>query len=164
VSEATIIRQLQVAANGARDYTYDGPSSNTPLDPVKFPGAALPGVTTVGQWFGHFDVAPTYATGFSQFNGYSVWFRLNDWHSWFQSWFSEFLYSGSRKVNYYGMGTVMHEILHKQSVAGGFTHNNPSDSRDMGVIISRVGWPTGLTPNHNPLSEALGIMCFGSLR
>jgi len=76
IPEATLIAQLQATARGARDFVYDGPSSNTLLDPAKFPGAASPGVTTVGEWFGLYDVSPYYAEGFSQFNGYAVWFRL----------------------------------------------------------------------------------------
>ncbi len=160
VPEATLIRQLQTTANGARQFVYDGPSSNAVLDPVKFPGAASPGVTTVGQWFAANDTAPSYAEGFSQFNGYAVWFRVDDWHSWVN--FSQFLKFWSGDLNYYAVGTVMHEILHKQAVGGGFTHNNPPDARDLGTAISAVGWPQGMVANHNPLSEALGLMCFPS--
>ncbi|HUI56423.1 MAG TPA: hypothetical protein VLY04_15720 [Bryobacteraceae bacterium] len=109
VPESTLIKQLQATANSARDYVYDGPSSNTPLDPVKFPGAASPGVTTVGQWFGLYDTIANYADGFSQFNGYAVWFRLNDWHSWIAGVSSQFLRFWTGKLNYYAVGTVMHE-------------------------------------------------------
>ncbi len=41
----------------------------------------------------------------------------------------------------YGVGTVMHEILHKQAIGGGFTHNSPPDSRDMLAAITAVGAP-----------------------
>jgi len=162
IPEATLIGQLQATANGARDYVYDGPSSSTFLDPIKFPGTASPGVTTVGQWFAANGAAPSYAEGLSQFNGYAVWFRLDDWHSWIN--FSQFLKFWSGKLNYYAAGTVMHEILHKQAVGGGFTHNMPPDARDMGAVIAVVGWPPGMVTNHNSLSEAFGLLCFPNLK
>jgi hypothetical protein len=164
VPEATLLAQLQATARRARDFVYDGPSSSTPLDPAKFPGAASPGVATVGEWFGLYDVSPYYAEGFSQFNGYAVWFRLSDWQSWIKGWFSGFLITSTGNVNYYAMGTVMHEILHKQAVGGGFTHNQPPDSRDMGAAISAVGWPSGMVPDHNALSAAFGLLCFPGLK
>ncbi len=164
IPEATLAAQLQATARGSRDFVFDGPSSNAPLDPAKFPGAASPGVTTVGEWFGLYDVSPYYAEGFSQFNEYAVWFRLNDWQSWIKGWFSGFLITSTGKVNYYAMGTVMHEVLHKQAVGGGFTHNKPPDARDMGAAISAVGWPSGMVPDHNPLSEAFGLLCFPGLK
>ena len=50
VAVATLTAQIWAAANRARKYVYDGPSSNTFLDPVKFPGQASPGVTTVQSY------------------------------------------------------------------------------------------------------------------
>jgi hypothetical protein len=157
IPEATLIAQIQATANVARDYVYDGPSSNTSLDPVKFPGAASPGVTTVGEWFTAHSQAPFYAEGFSQVNGYAVWFRLDDWHSWYKGFFSQYLINTTGKINYYGMGTVMHETLHKLAVGGGFTHD------DMDAAIGAVGWPP-LTGGHNPDSDAIGTLCFGNLQ
>jgi hypothetical protein len=153
IPQAALIAELQATANDARDYTYDGPISSTALDPVKFPGVASSGVTTVGQWF----AADSSREGLSQFNGSAVWVRLNDWHSWIKGWFSQFLIFSTGKVNYYGMGTVMHEILHKQAVGGGFTHSQ------MNGAIGAVGWPS-LTIGHNNDSEGIGKLCFGNLQ
>jgi len=161
IPEATLIKQLQSTANSARDYVYDGPTSNTSLDPIKFPGAASPGVATVGQWFASNNTYPSYADGFSQFNGNAVWFRLDNWHGWVLNQFTKFF---STKLNYYALGTVMHEILHKQAVGGGFTHNKPPDARDMDRVISLVGWPSGMVDINNRESEAFGLLCFPNLR
>jgi hypothetical protein len=164
IPEATLIAQLQQAANGARDFVFDGPSSDVPLDPVKFPKSGSPGVTTVGEWFAAHATYPVYADGFSQFDGYAVWFRLDDWYSWLKGYFSKFLIFSSGKINYYGMGTAMHEILHKQAVGGGFTHDVPPGPLDMGTAVNAVGWPPGINPDNNMLSEAFGRMCFGTLQ
>ena len=156
VTEANLIAQLQAVANGARYKVFDGPSSPTWLDPVKFPDIASPGVSTVGQWF----AAGPGREGLSQFNGYAVWVDLDEWHSWIRAWLSPMLYSpkpfvGGQKVNYYGMGTVMHEILHKQAVGGGFTHPQ------MDAAIGAVGWPE-LELYHNNESVGIGKLCFGN--
>jgi hypothetical protein len=50
----------------------------------------------------------------------------------------------------------MHEILHKQAVAGGFTHEQ------MDPAISTVGRPP-FTDGHNPESDGLGKLCFPNL-
>jgi hypothetical protein len=164
VTKATLIAQLQATANRARNYVFDGPSSNTPLDPIKFPNAASPGVTTVSQWFAEFS-SNNYADGLSQQNGDAVYFRFNDWFSWLNGWSSKFQIVSFNplsllkpgQINYYGMGTVMHEILHKQAVGGGFTHDQ------MDQAIGAVGWP-GLTLGHNNDSEGIGKLCFGNLQ
>ena len=49
-------------------------------------------------------------------------------------------------LNDYGLGTVMHEILHKQAVAGGFSHP------EMDEAIAAVGRPP-LALGHNNESE-----------
>ena len=156
--EATLIAQIKVAANAARDYVYDGPSADkTVLDPVKFPEAASPGVTTVAGWFALRSNQVDYADGLSQVNGSAVWFRLDDWHSWFGGYLSAFLINSTGGINYYGMGTVMHEILHKYTVGGGFRHE------DMDKAIKNVGWPQ-LKLGHNNDSQAIGQFCFGDLQ
>ena len=163
IPEATLTSEFKATAANARRYVFDGPTSNTVLDAVKFPGAASAGVSTVGEWFAAHDNPPRVAEGFSQFNGSAVWFRLDDWRSWIKGWFSYFLITKTGKVNSYAMGTVMHEILHKQSVGGGFTHNDPPDSRDMAAVIAKVGWPSGMDSDYNPLSQAFGLMCFSNV-
>lgn len=154
IPQAMLIAQLQKAANAARIHTYDGPSSTVPLDPIKFPGIASSGIATVGQWFN----APPRGEGLSQFNGDAVWVSLDDWHNWIPGAapLTQMIFHNG-KVNYYGMGTLMHEILHKQAVGGGFTHPQ------MNTAITAVGWPL-LTGGHEIRSEAIGKFCFGNLQ
>jgi len=154
-----LIAQLRATALGVRDYVFDGPSSKTQLDPVKFPGIAYPGVTTVGEWFSD----DSSREGLSQYNGEAIWVNLDEWHSWIGGYFSPMLINSTGKVNYYGMGTMMHEILHKQAVGGGFRHDAQPGPRDLNVAIGAVGWPP-LTVGHNNDSEAIGRFCFGSLQ
>jgi hypothetical protein len=158
VSEGSLILQLKTMANAARVSVFDGPrSSNVPLDPVKFPGAASPGVTTVSEWFAARSNEANFADGLSQSNGPAVFFRLNDWISWAVVWKSKFsLFSGN--PNYYGMGTVMHEILHKQAVGGGFTH----EKMDTAIEAVLGTLPTASYKNSDSLG--LGLACFGNLR
>jgi hypothetical protein len=154
VPEATLVKQIQATANGARDYVHDGPSSNTILDPLKFSGVASPGIATVGQWFGSI---PT-AEGLSQYNGYAVWFRLGDWATWwnFPPYFSNFRDIRTGKANAYAMGTVMHEVLHKRGIAGGFSHDQ------MTAALNAVGtFP--YYSNSNFDSSGLAYFCFGNL-
>ena len=158
ISENTLIAELQSMADAAGTTVYDGPSSSTPLDPIKFPGVASPDIATVGQWF-----AVTGARqGLSQFNGSAVFFRFDQWNSWIFSsmTFNKFLIKNSGQVNYYGMGTAMHEIMHKQAVGGGFTHNTPPDSRDFLTIIGTVVDVPPQTAGQNVISDALGEICF----
>ena len=67
------------------------------------------------------------------------------------------LINSSGKVNYYGVGTVMHETLHKYAVGGGFSH------AQMDAVIEAVGWPP-LEGGHNADSDAIGRFCFGNLQ
>ena len=55
------------------------------------------------------------------------------------------------------MGTAMHEVLHKQNVGGGFTHDQ------MNAAIGAVGWPP-ITVGHNQDSDGIGKLCFGNLQ
>jgi hypothetical protein len=127
-----------------------------------------PQLKTVGQWFDYFN-GPNIgklADGLSQFNGPAVWLRFDRWEAMI---FGKCLlctmqhFDGTVKV--YGMGTLMHEIMHKQAVAGGFTHNDkdPPDKNDFLTIMrsvlsdSALGIPaSGL----NDVSQALGSVCF----
>jgi hypothetical protein len=166
IPKPTLIAQLQVAANGARNFVYDGPSSNVPLDPVNFPGQASTGVATAGQWFASHSTHNDYADGFSQFTGAPIFVRLDDWHRWVLGpvglGFGKMLFPFTAKVTYYGLGTVMHEILHKQSVGGGFTHTTPPGPRDYDRAIDAVGRPAP-TVSHNEISDAIGKLCFPNL-
>ena len=166
VPESTLETQLKAAAKRADDYVYDGPSSSTPITVSRF-GAdfatdnAARGITTVGQWFAFHGVTGNYAEGLSQLTGDSVWVRYDEWFSWLSRLLlhltggSHFLTSGG-KLSSYAMGTLMHEILHKLAVGGGFTHQQ-MNSAIMAVF--------GSLPNtvDNVDSVGIGNACFSSV-
>jgi hypothetical protein len=152
VTESTLITQLQQTASGSRDYIYEGTNNPTELTQAKFPGVATAEVNTVGLWF---DVDAG-RDALSQFNGYAIFLRLDAWHSWLGGYFSSFLINKTGKVNYYGMGTLMHETLHKQSVGGGVSHCDMDNA--LGVACDH------LQENHNVESDLIGQRCFGNLK
>jgi RHS repeat-associated protein len=143
ISTDDLISQFQAAAKEAVSFVYDGPSSSRNLDPDDFPGAAGPGVTTVGQWFG----ADRKREGLSQFNGAAIWIRQDDWNGWGSGYFA-----GSAPTAY-GRGTMMHELLHKASVGGGFSHSQ------MNAALEAVGAPVR-DLYKNEISSPLGKICF----
>ena len=134
---------LAIADSG---FVYNGVNNPTVLDPVKFPGAAGLGVQTVGDVF---NIPGT--QGFSQPTGLAVWFRLDDW-----SGISPFtsLFDGP---NAYGLATLMHEILHKFDVGGGFTHapNTPQIENALRGINAYYPSLGG-----NDISNSLAKICF----
>jgi hypothetical protein len=163
VPKDILVAQLRATALGVRDYIFDGPSDDktSTLDPVKFPGTLPPdgsyiggpGQATVKEWFAY-DLS---RQGLSQYNGYAVWVGIDDWHSWVGGWFSPMLDNHTGKLNYYGLGTIMHETLHKNAVAGGFIHTQ------MDAAIRAV---TGVFPyvpklGYNNESQGIGLLCFG---
>jgi hypothetical protein len=151
-----LLSQVAATASGSRDYIYDGPSSNTPLDPAKFPGAADPAhnINTVGQLFNAFGPGTAqYIEALSQFNGYAIFLRFDDWWSWLNGLTSQYIKGASGKVNAYGLGTLTHEVLHKQTVAGGFTH----DQMDSALAVAGV---QGTTVGRNHDSDGIAQICF----
>ncbi len=149
----TLIAQVQSTARGSQQYIYDGPSSNEQLDPAKFPGLAMQGVNTVGDWF-NFSAS---RDALSQFNGFAIFLRLSNWYSWLNGLFSPYIQGATGQINSYGMGTLTHEILHKQSVGGGFTHDQ------MDTALTAAGEPAGTTTlGHNRESDGIAKICFPS--
>jgi hypothetical protein len=137
--------QIMTMATSATAFVYDGPSSNTVLSADKFPGAASPGVNTVAAWF----TANSGAVALSQYNGAAIWIRSNDWTSALGGLVS------SSFAGQYGLGTMMHELLHKQGVAGGFTHSQ------MASALSAIGISPGDYPlGRNAISDQVGRICF----
>jgi hypothetical protein len=140
ISGDQLMDQVIGTATTAVGTVYDGPSSSTALDPTKFPGAASPGVSTVGDWFR----ADDRREALSQYNGSAVFIRGDAWGGFFSS------YDGK-----YGLGTLMHELLHKQTVGGGFTHDQ------MANALSAIGMGAGdYTLGHNRNSDQIGRLCF----
>jgi hypothetical protein len=94
----------------------------------QFPGVSSPGVNTVGDTFSSVpnQEAP------SQFNGSAICLN-GDWGSGFWTGlFSPYAISGGSATSY-GLGTLTHELLHKKSVGGGFSH------LDMNAALDAVG-------------------------
>jgi hypothetical protein len=55
----------------------------------------------------------------------------------------------------YGLGTMMHELLHKQAVGGGFSHSQ------MSTALARIGLSPGdYALGHNAISDQIGRLCF----
>jgi hypothetical protein len=160
ITKSTLIQQIKQTAERAIDYVYDGPTADNPLNPIQFPNIATPGVSTVRQWF----AANGGAQGLSQFNGYATWYRLDLWKTWlFGVVPSSFLIGNTGRLNSYAVGTVMHEIMHKAFVGGGFTHDVPP--RDYADALQQAGINhTPPTLELNFQSYNFGIACFGDLQ
>jgi RHS repeat-associated protein len=145
MSVSTLESELTKTAADAENDVYNGPSSSTQLTNDKFPGIASSGVATVGDWFN----ANPGAQALSQFNGSAIWIRSGDWSPSLFGWISS-SFSGQ-----YGLGTMMHELLHKESVGGGFNHDA------MNAALTAVGMSPGNYPlGDNRISYQLGQLCF----
>jgi hypothetical protein len=94
-----------------------------------------------------------YVEALSQFNGYAIFVRFDDWWSWLNGLTSVYIKGASGKVNAYGLGTLTHEVLHKQTVAGGFTH----DQMDSALVVAGF---RGGTLGHNYDSDGIAQICF----
>jgi hypothetical protein len=141
----SLTQQIMHTALEATSHIYDGPSSNTVLTEDKFPGAALPGVRTVADWFA-FDKD---RQALSQYNGAAIWIRVSEWES------AVFGLMPSSFAGDYGLGTLMHELLHKQAVGGGFTH------LQMQAALSQIGLSPADRPlGRNRISSQIGRICF----
>jgi len=148
ISVDALISQLQATASDAQNYVYDGPSSTVPLDGNKFPGVSSPGVNTVGDTFSN---VPN-QEALSQFNGSAI-FLKGDWGSGFLTGlFSPYATSGGSATSY-GLGTLTHELLHKKSVGGGFSHSN------INAALNAVG-AAGGTFGRNDISDRIARLCF----
>jgi RHS repeat-associated protein len=147
--EYTLMAQAAntAASAGMEGDVFDGPSSKVGLNATDFPDASSAGATTVGQWFGQ---NPS-AAGLSQQNGLAIYINAADWST---SFFNSFVSDGS--VNSYGLGTLMHEILHKVMVGGGFIHDQLSTALDAaGAGAPGLGHSGGLA-----ISDRIGQICF----
>ena len=59
-------------------------------------------------------------------------------------------------MNSYGLGTLMHEILHKSLVGGGFSHDQMNGALDaVGAGVPGLGHSGGLGT-----SDRIGQICF----
>ena len=148
ISVDGFISQLQATAVDAESFVFDGPSSSVPLDENKFPGVSSPGVNTVGDTFSN---VPN-QEALSQFNGSAI-FLKGDWGSgWLTGALSGYANSNGTATSY-GLGTLTHELLHKKSVGGGFSHS------DMNAALDAVG-AAGGTFGRNDISDRIARLCF----
>ena len=67
--------------------------------------------------------------------------------------FSPYATSGGSATSY-GLGTLTHELLHKKSVAGGFSHDAMTRALDV------VGAAGGDTYGRNDISDRIARLCF----
>jgi RHS repeat-associated protein len=147
ISAATLMEQVATTAARASEkhHVYNGVGSNTVLTQQSFLHASDEGSRTVGDWFTRYHNRQA----LSQFDGDAIWIRFGDWHG----IFSPFQSGG--KANQIGLGTLFHELLHKESVGGGFI----GDDHD---IIDRALDAVG-APYRSPQQEQssrLGQICF----
>jgi hypothetical protein len=142
-TKATLVDEIKNTANSAESYISDGPSSNTlwqqcmtpgcvAMFPVWFTGFQEPPGYQVKQIFEEYSTAPR-MEGLSQYNGYTIWLRvISDWSGAWRGLTSQYIHTSSLskggQVNSYGLGTLLHEVLHKRSVGGGFTHADMSNA------------------------------------
>ena len=150
ISLDSFVAQIKAAAGDASNYVYDGPTATSvPLTPSSFPGVGSSGMKAVADVFSSSN--PNHTDALSQSDGSAIWIRSGDWAS-FAGISSSF--NGS-----YGSGTLLHEILHKKAVAGGFTHS-PGDPQ-MENALDAIGMKAGdYLLGRNRISDQLGRICF----
>jgi RHS repeat-associated protein len=136
-----LLAQISATAADASKYVYDGVSSTVSLTPHSFPDYRG---KTVGDTFNN----NIRQEALSQYDGSAIYIRADAWGP---SWFgSASMYAGS-----YGSGTLFHEVLHKKTVAGGFSHDQ-MDNALATVIKGSLSVGLGL----NAESDLLGQICF----
>jgi len=136
---------ISVIANAIADnsYIYDGPSSNAPLTQASFKNSAGPGVSIVGEWFG---VSPD-RLALGQYDGAAIFVRFDKWEGVTKP-FTDFF-----GFNQEAHGTLLHEILHKQS-AGSFDYTH------FYKAAAAAGF-TGTLMGGNDNSHQIGHLCLG---
>ena len=125
--------------------------------PVWFTGVQEPQGYQVKQIFEEYSTTP-YLEGLSQYNGSAIWLRvIGDWSGSWRGLASQYVHTFSLskrgQVNSYGLGTLLHEVLHKRSVGGGFTHADMSNALGIAACTD-----DGL--GHNTCSVAIADSCF----
>lgn len=158
MTKEKLIQQIHSTASNSEDYIFDGPAADTewnqcsqPNCVAKFPAWMTGGLRPDGFKVRGYFSESQFNEALSQYNGYAIWIRLDDWHRsrWHPSSYTEWF---TNKLNYYGLGTLLHETLHKRSVAGGFSHSDLLNALDIAQP------PDGQI--HNAYSETLGSRCF----
>jgi hypothetical protein len=169
LTKKSLAAQIKATAEEAKYFIYDGPTSETvwqqclepgciSMFPVWFTGTQEPNGYLIRDFF--VTSGTQYQEGLSQYNGSAIWLRLFDWRGDYKGLFSQYIttftVSPSKfgKVNYYGMGLLLHELLHKRTVGGGFTHG------ELGTALSINCEPGVFGVSHNACSDIIGQRCF----
>ncbi len=144
----TLMGQIASVAGEARNYVYDGPSATSvPFDSSRFPGVDPQGARTVADHFAQ----DRSREALSQATGSAIWIRADRW---------QLAFSGLIRSSYdspYGSGTLMHELLHKQAISGGFTHGQMTNAL---VSIGQDPATRILGHDRTGISDLLGRICF----
>jgi hypothetical protein len=168
-TKAVLLNEIQSTASGAMNFISDGPSSTTPwqqcttqgcvaMFPVWITGFQEPPGYQVKQIFEQESTTP-YLEGLSQYNGYAIWLRvISDWSGAWKGLSSQYIhtisfYGKGGQVNSYGLGTLLHEVLHKNSIGGGFTHENMAQALNIGQCSDDGA-------GHNTCSVGIANSCF----
>jgi RHS repeat-associated protein len=126
---------------------YNGLTSTTALSTASFLDSSAQGARTVGEWF---DADPN-RRALSQYDGDAIF--VNE--PYFTGAFGVYSSGGSASLNSNGMGALFHEILHKQTVGGGFDHVAMSNAlRAAGISPGQVPYPQSYN------TAGFGIACF----
>jgi hypothetical protein len=138
-------QNISMIANYIADQTfiYDGPNSETTLTRASFLDAGDKGALTVKQWF----ASQNNAHGLSQYDGAAIFLNFNHWEGNFG------LFSRGSGATRNGMGTLLHEILHKRE-AGSFKHEHF-------YRAAQAAGSTGRALGTNENSYQMGLLCFG---
>jgi hypothetical protein len=140
------VKQLASAAESAEGFVFDGPTSDTRLDePGKFPGMEDSPFKYVADLFNIRDDVQA----LSQFNGYAIWINTGEWTP------GGMFVSSTGDATGYGLGLLTHELLHKQMVGGGFSH------QQMDQALNSAGAPNPVAPKQtNPEASRIDQICF----
>ena len=76
-----------------------------------------------------------------------IFLKLGDWGGWFSA------YSANRKASSYRLGALFHELLHKNIVGGGFTHDQ------MNGTLTAIGAQSQIV-GQNFTSDNVSQICF----
>jgi hypothetical protein len=127
---------VAVAKNASTNgLMYNGAKATDTVDATRFPGTDFTG--TIGQLFN----SDSNLLALPQFNGSAIWIN---------SGFFE-----KQGTSSYAMGVLMHELLHKESVGGGFNHTN-----EMPNALNAAGAPPAKLGQGQDVGSRIGQICF----
>jgi hypothetical protein len=146
----TLMDKVTIAAKDSLFSIFDGPSAkNVALTSDKFGRSNTAGANTVAEWFSAYGGRDAV----SQLNGTAIFIRANDWKPYLGGLQNGNFYT-PQGPSKYALGTLMHELLHKQSTTGGIEGHEPFED-----ALSNIGALHGAGAM-NDVSVSLGDICF----